>query len=289
MTKIVILTGKAGDLCNRLFRFARFYCAKPPGVCLIDLTLYQFVYLYAPKFPLWRLLFLLLRLLDNKRFSVAVRALEMIPGVCKIDPTSFGTETKNQDLSKFYSHVQRTPGRIFLVEASTYYMQVENSTNFPIDRLKKIFHLKSHYHSASKEFLKHRNPQATLIGVHLRRRDYRTFAGGRFYFDDEQYKNILIKLASTAPGNAPIQFVMVCEEPIETDVYKPLNVLCFGPSSIGVDQALLASADYLVGPPSTFSGWVSFLHGIPRAEIQSSEHNISWGDFHDTPCNYISI
>lgn len=289
MKKVVILTGKSGDLCNRLFRFARFYCAKPRGVLLLDITFYQFAYLFSPKSFLWKSFFLLLRLLDNKRFAGLVRILQSLPGIQKADPTRLGSETSNRTLSRFYEYVLEATSRVILVEENTFYLVADHENEEAAAALKKIFNLKKKYTKECARLFQQCDTTRITVGVHLRRRDYRTFAGGRYFFDNQQYRGFLSQLQSANPYPGKLEFLLVCEEPLEIADFRPLEVKCFGPSSIGVDQALLSACNFIVGPPSTFSGWAAFLHRIPRAEIQSRNQSISWADFKETSCNYISI
>jgi hypothetical protein len=288
MKKLVILTGKSGDLCNRLFRFARFYCAKPPEICLMDLTLYQFVYLFSPGNFLWRVQFWVLRLLNNARFQKLVTFLKRLPFVEKLDPPAYRPGESDQALSKFYQRLIDSKSRIILVEDNTYFMLADVEQGGSHEKLKDIFTLKTRYSNEAKSLMKRKQVDATLIGVHMRRRDYRTFAGGKYYFDNQEYCDRLKSLSSESGNPQKLIFLLICEESLELKDFDAVDTLSFGQSSIGLDQALLKECDYLVGPASTFSGWVSFLHEIPRAEIIKSKQTLGWKDFEKVSCNYIA-
>ena len=52
----------------------------------------------------------------------------------------------------------------------------------------RILAPKDEYVRAARSFAEEiRNKNATLIGVHVRRGDYREFCGGRYFFSDEEY------------------------------------------------------------------------------------------------------
>lgn len=289
MTRIVILTEKSGDLCNRLFRFARFYCSKPKDVLLLDITLYQFAYLFSPRCVFWRVFLLALRLLNNARFARVAKILEGLPGVETILPPGPDANGGNTEISQIYSQMRQSSRRIFVVKGGAFYMRGEEGNDRAMAELRRIFSLKPRYKNAVKKLLGKDRREAPVVGVHLRRRDYRTFAGGKFYFDDEEYHNRLLGLASGPSGNNPPLFVLICEEPLDIANFSLENVRCLGPSSIGFDQALLEVCDYIVGPPSTFNAWPSLLHGIPRAVISRNKKCLDWTDFSPASVNYTPI
>jgi len=286
MTKLVILTGRAGDLCNRLFRFARFYCAKPPGIWMLDATMYQFVYLFRPKTLGWHLLFFLLRLLNRPRLDGLVRILESLPAVEKINPPESADGEFCRSLRKFYEMVSASPGRIILVDVSAFYMRADVDWQKHLPYLGEIFRLKPRYEREATRLLQDLPKEFCLVGVHLRRRDYRTFVDGKLFFDDAECRREIQSLLSTYKGAKPLLFILVCEEPVDIKNFHSLPVRCFGPSCIGLDQAILERCDYIIGSPSTFNGWVGFLREIPRAEFKKNSPPIAWNDFGPTNCNY---
>jgi hypothetical protein len=287
MAKIVVLTDKTGDLGNRLFRFARFYNSKPRGIWLIDLTLYQFAYLYSPRSMVIRLGFFLLRLLDNKRYADLVYWMGRRPWVAEIKvPDDIQSHAP---LAEFYNLVESCRRRVVMVRGNTLYLRTTEAEPGTIGRLRDTFRLKCKHRKKVARKLAPFRSTGPLVGVHLRRRDYRTFVGGKFFYEDDVYRDAISRLDAGWEGPETPQFILVCEEPIETKNFKISGVTFFGPGSVCFDQALLAACDFIFGPPSTFSGWVSFLHGVPRAEIRKAKQLISWADFRETKCDYVSI
>lgn len=285
--KIVILTGKCGDLCNRLFRFARFYCAKPRGVILIDISLFQYVYLFSPKALTWRLYFLVLRSLNNYRFSFLVSLLNRLPCTEKIDPPKYNPSEERRSMESFYESLLHSGKRIILVKENTYFLASDHESEASLLKLRKIFNLKSRYKNEVRSLLEAHKAHNKVISVHLRRRDYKTFAGGIFHFTNEEYNEQIQHISKLSAHSKSPLFILICEEPLNLKDFQPSNVLCFGPSSIGIDQALLESSDLIIGPASTFNAWVSFLHGIPRVEISKLYDSNGLIDYQKTSCNYI--
>jgi len=287
MRKVVVLADKTGDLGNRLFRFARFYNSKPRSIWLCDLSLYQFAYLYSPKRTLTRLLFCLLRLLDNKRYTALVRWLSGRSWVAEINvPEDIQSDAA---LADFYKFVHDSRERVVMVRGNTLYLRTGEADPETASRLRDIFRLKRKHRKKAARKIGLNRSDGPLVGVHIRRRDYRTFVGGKFYYEDDVYRAVISRLDAGWVGPGTPQFILVCEEPVEAKSFPSSRVVFFGPGSVCFDQALLEACNFIVGPPSTFSGWVSFLHGIPRAEIREAKQCLSWSDFRETPYSYISI
>jgi hypothetical protein len=89
----------------------------------------------------------------------------------------------------------------------------------------------------------------------------------------------MLNLQETHSGARPIQFLLVSDESLEIENFAPLAPLYFGRQDPGTDQALLAASNAIVGPSSTFSAWPSYVHAIPRAQINSSAQSVNWNDF----------
>lgn len=101
----------------------------------------------------------------------------------------------------------------------------------------------------------------------MRRGDYSTWHDGRYYYSLDQYadccktlmkhfkdKKVVFFLSSNEKlelgnswGNIP-NFILSCSTPIH-DLYA------------------LSKCNYIIGPPSTFSSWASFMGNVPLAYI----------------------
>jgi hypothetical protein len=127
-----------------------------------------------------------------------------------------------------------------------------------------------------------------VIGVHVRRGDYREFAGGKYYFSQAEYAHKLMQLVSSSPERK-MSFALCSNEPIELGHFEGLTV-CTGPGHAVEDMYLLAECDYIVGPPSTFSQWASFYGKRPLLQLRSLDQPMNLGQFKilpiDTLCNF---
>ena len=100
-----------------------------------------------------------------------------------------------------------------------------------------------------------------LIGVHIRRGDYKGFQGGRFFFEIEQYAGLMRKVSGLF-SNKRIRFLVCSNETLQATQFSDLAV-SFGPGHLVEDMYSLAACDYLLGTHSTFVMWASFYGQVP--------------------------
>ncbi|WP_455591266.1 alpha-1,2-fucosyltransferase [Bacteroides sp.] len=123
-----------------------------------------------------------------------------------------------------------------------------------------------------------------MVGVHIRRGDYATYRGGKYYFDLEVYANYMLKLKEQIISNSAIgekvqvRFLLCSNERISMKKFAGLDVV-IGNGDFIVDLYSLSLCDYIIGVPSTFSQWASFYGKVPLGIITSSDACVSLKDF----------
>ena len=119
----------------------------------------------------------------------------------------------------------------------------------------------------------------SIIAIHIRLGDYKTFENGKYYYTIEQYLNIIKNLALLFKTQNP-HFLICSNEQInlskkETDGLK----ITFAPGHELLDMYCLANCNYIVGPPSTYSMWASFYGAVPLYMIEDANKEIVIDDF----------
>lgn len=120
-----------------------------------------------------------------------------------------------------------------------------------------------------------------LVGVHVRRGDYRGFAGGRYFFSDEEYVRFLKMTQEVLPGK--VRFVMVSDEPLDEFFFKHkgLDVSIFRGEDFREDLVMLSLCDYVIGPWSSFSWWASYYGGNKLCHLHNRDDVVRFDSFHD--------
>lgn len=160
------------------------------------------------------------------------------------------------------SHL-KTLGRIHLV--SNWYSRDHMLVEKHAEKIREYLRFSNRHVIASQavvETIRKDNPTTLLVGVHLRRTDYRQWNNGRFAYSDSQYKRFLRSFSDAYNGTRSVHFVLVSDEKISTDSVVPsgLSATFFSRSTFE-DMAMLSKCDFVIGPPSTFSQLAAFLGG----------------------------
>lgn len=100
-----------------------------------------------------------------------------------------------------------------------------------------------------------------LVGVHLRRGDYAGFANGRYFFSDFQYVKWMRQVAEQKSG-CRVKFLICSDAAWDESLFKEFDCIA-GPGSVIEDMSALSRCDLIIGPPSTFTGWASFVGNVP--------------------------
>lgn len=118
-----------------------------------------------------------------------------------------------------------------------------------------------------------------VIGIHVRRGDYEKFEGGKYFYDFSVYKNVLSRLDTLFKDKHPI-FLICSNEPGYEKYFCPNEYpIVFGPNHELQDLYCLAKCNYLIGPPSTYTMWASFIGDIPLYMMRDSSLKFVEDDF----------
>jgi len=123
-----------------------------------------------------------------------------------------------------------------------------------------------------------RHTAEVLVGVHIRRGDYATFADGQYYYDNQQYANFLRQLLPQWSSSIRVEFLLCSDEALDLSVFAGLPVHCASGHFVE-DLYALADCDYVLGPPSSFSMWASFYGQTPLYHVHTPTQPIVLADF----------
>ena len=116
-----------------------------------------------------------------------------------------------------------------------------------------------------KNYIRHyKKGHDILIGVHIRGGDYKKFEGGKWFYTPEQYYQKIKELSRLAMFDGKKIAYVICTNEINISFPEDADFTIFNEERHFVeDLYLLSKCDYIIGPPSTFSGWASFYGEVP--------------------------
>jgi hypothetical protein len=109
-----------------------------------------------------------------------------------------------------------------------------------------------------------------IVGVHIRRDDYKTFLNGIYFHSWKAYLNWTIetKLLLENNGKRKVGFLFCSDDEIPFSLFKNYSVSILGNNEPMVDIYALSLCDFNIGPPSSFGTWVSWYGKVPRLQLK---------------------
>ncbi|HLR89779.1 MAG TPA: alpha-1,2-fucosyltransferase [Balneolaceae bacterium] len=131
----------------------------------------------------------------------------------------------------------------------------------------------------SNRFSRIRKKDHAIVGVHIRRGDYRRWQGGIYFLEDNEYAEKMKALEQhfNAEGKS-VSFLLCSNEPVQAENFKEF-LIHDGPGDMISDLYSLAACDYVIGPPSTYSMWASFYGGKPLLHIRKEKQEMDLSSF----------
>jgi hypothetical protein len=119
-----------------------------------------------------------------------------------------------------------------------------------------------------------------LVGVHMRRGDYKKFEGGKWFYSPEQYFDKINQLLSLKMFDGKKMAFVICSDEKVVSFPAHQNISVFYEERHFVeDLYLLAKCDFIIGPPSTFSIWASYYGAVPLYMIKDAGIKITDDSF----------
>ena len=278
---MIILTDKPGQLCNRLWSYAPFIAhSLKSGNRLVVPLFGDYAHLFENlnRNPLIRFI-----KVNNQHYF---RGLHLIFKLCRglpnplllklniyVDTDKWGNETWSREVLF---------GKHNIVFSSGWGQP--NLDDILLDyreQIKAIFEPRLEYTARTRSFWRsRRNTYDVIVGVHIRRGDYKRFRGGAYYYDHQAYANYVQQLILDPQfSGRRIGFFFCSNEPIDYSRSSGVEVFHLPKARNVEDLYALSLCDYIIGPPSTFSMWASFCGQVPLRILRYSAEQIDVKQF----------
>ncbi|OGF26986.1 hypothetical protein A2331_02715 [Candidatus Falkowbacteria bacterium RIFOXYB2_FULL_34_18] len=118
-----------------------------------------------------------------------------------------------------------------------------------------------------------------IVGVHIRKGDYKVFLGGKLYFDDREINKILQEYLKEFNKDKDKTCFLACsDEKINMDKFPGLNIIKNNGNMIE-DLFILAKTDIIIGSDSTFGAFASYYGDVPFVVFQKPK--MDWEYYKD--------
>lgn len=238
--KLLVLVSRSGDHCNRLFQSLHFhaYCLEHKihfwNPTMLGL-LHRSIPLPDQLGDVLNNYFLKIPLNWSKRF---------FPKLLSVDPGNIS------------SPIGLVAGWQYRSLALT---QKYHST------LARFYQIKKPLSSDAINFLnfleRKKHMGSVMVGLHVRRGDYKDFYGGKYYYQDLDYLKWGNQIREYySKSFSKDVYIVVCSNEASTPKCGQDSTSTY---SWFVDLKIFQKCDLLIGPPSTFTAWASYVSQIP--------------------------
>lgn len=120
------------------------------------------------------------------------------------------------------------------------------------------------------------------LGVHIRRGDYATWNGGKFFYTDMQYIVIIKQFIALHADRKVSVYVCGNDPKMNREAFTKeigADKVHFADGNPGEDLCLLSKCHYLIGAPSTFTLVASMYHDTPLYWIMNIDDPLKDSSF----------
>lgn len=112
-----------------------------------------------------------------------------------------------------------------------------------------------------------------IVGVHMRRSDYRRYNNGEYFLSDSEVVAVLKDYLRWSKIKAEdVLFYLVSDEKINSEVFSEFNVFISDNSDVD-DMFSLSKTDLIIGSNSTFSAFSSFVGQVQLVIFKKDKIN----------------
>lgn len=105
-----------------------------------------------------------------------------------------------------------------------------------------------------------------LVGVHIRHGDYKRFLDGKYFYEVDEYVQLMEKVERMHP-NRKVKF-LICSNVKQSAADFARFDFIFGNDHLIEDVYSFAKCDLILGPPSTYTMWAAFYGRVPLYMIE---------------------
>lgn len=111
-----------------------------------------------------------------------------------------------------------------------------------------------------------------IVGVHIRWGDYKTWRNGQYYFTEETYHNYMKTIARQLKDTGKeTHFLIATNGNVHLEHFEDLSCIRIPKSSASEDLYALSKCNYIIGPLSSYSTWISLVYNIPMYCIETKD------------------
>jgi hypothetical protein len=122
-----------------------------------------------------------------------------------------------------------------------------------------------------------------IVCLHIRKREYRVWAEGKFYFTDEQYAGLLRRFIAVSGFDPGKTVAIICsDEEVDVKEFDGLNIE-YSERPYEEDFLLLLNSDFILAARSIFSTMANYLGDNRLYQVSDADAEFTLKDFMQSP------
>lgn len=117
-----------------------------------------------------------------------------------------------------------------------------------------------------------------IVGLHIRKGDYKTWLDGKYYYEDEEYESLMAQIEKNLSSKR-VAFFIATNGEVSKLITEQHQTFRINDGNMAHDLYGLSLCDYIIGPPSTFSKWAALVGYVPLYHVYDTNKPISTNDF----------
>jgi hypothetical protein len=266
---MIIIKDKVGQLCNRMWAYAPFISHSiETKQKIVILYFFKYAHLFEGfgSFKSVKVIkrkfsfsFAFYKLLSKFLGSFPEKVLNALNVYSSID--SFGYSAKGKLAIIKSWHHNKPPYPLRLNDIRLFFAP----TSECLSKLNVLF-------------MKWNKSFDLVIGVHIRKGDYKHYRNGIYYYNDNDYKRFMVEIKKHFPDKR-LGFLLCSNEKHNIQDFQGLETMVVPEANATDDLFALSRCDFIIGPPSTFSMWASFYGQKPLRFVKSKDETIKMEEF----------
>ncbi|MCX7984680.1 MAG: hypothetical protein N3A63_07245 [Bacteroidetes bacterium] len=262
---MIILIKAYGNHTNRLIQNAHLeaFCAYH-GIPYFNATLLSMAHHYPLKYNY-----------THAIFYLSLQKVHYPQIKCRF--ISFDDESKIEE----YKTILQSHKHSLLFVGGWYFREYTTLQQYRSELLRKY---ETHKTSPRFEYLCNQlTSYDCILGLHIRRKDYQKWQGGKYFYPLELYKQLVHYFFTLKHAKAPFILIFTDDVSILDQLHFDVPYV-FSQLPYYLDHKLMGRCHYLLGPPSTFTLWPSFLYQVPYYHIYEPQKLFTLDDFKISIC-----
>jgi len=280
---MIIINDAEGQLCNRLWAYSSFISfAKKHNIKIVISYFNEYIEYFEDLSSTADVYFIKQNNISSKviffMYEKILKILFKINSLFSLNKFCIHIDNKKWKTENWSLSELKMKNNIFFLGAWNHKKDDKAIIQYKTTIVNLFQPKKIYTEKVNALFSKLRLEYELIVGIHIRRGDYKEYRDGIYFYDNQTYNNFMTAIQKIHSGKK-ICFFISSNETIDYSFFSDKHITSISDALLIEDLYGLSKCDYILGPPSTYSMWASYINDIPLRIIHSKNDVIQEDDF----------